>query len=108
MGRPPRHLFWAESAAHHVMDRGHNRQAVFRDDEDRVAFLNLVRRYRARFRLRLYHYGLMTNHFHLLIQLPDPRQLSRLMAGLLRAYVHHATAATNSSATRGRAGLQVR
>jgi putative transposase len=27
--------------------------------------------------------------FHLLLQLPRPQQLSRLMAGLLRAYVHY-------------------
>src|SRR5271165_3043503 len=31
----------------------------------------------------------MSNHFHLLVKLPDPRQVSTLMAGLLRAYVHH-------------------
>jgi putative transposase len=89
MGRTPRHLFWSESAAHHLMDRGHNRQTIFLDDEDRAAFLSLLGHYRQRFQLRLFHYCLMTNHFHLLVQLPDPRQLSRLMAGLLRAYVHH-------------------
>ncbi len=31
----------------------------------------------------------MDNHFHLLLQLPDPRQLSALAAGLLVAYWHH-------------------
>jgi hypothetical protein len=31
---------------------------------------------------------MMSNHFHLLLQLTDPRQLSACMAGLLRAYVH--------------------
>ena len=31
----------------------------------------------------------MSNHFHLVVQLPNPRQLSRLMAGLAVAYVHH-------------------
>jgi putative transposase len=71
------------------MDRGHNREAVFADDEDRYAFLNLVQRYQKKFGFRLYHYCLMTNHFHLLVQLPDPRQMSALMAGLLRAFVHH-------------------
>ena len=71
------------------MDRGHNREPVFADGEDRHAFLNLVARYQQPFGLRLYHYCLMTNHFHLLLQLDDPRRLSALMAGLLRAYVHH-------------------
>jgi putative transposase len=71
------------------MDRGHDRQPIFADDEDRRAFLGLVRRYRDRFHFGLYHYCLMTNHFHLLVQLHDPKHVSPLMAGLLRAYVHH-------------------
>jgi putative transposase len=32
---------------------------------------------------------LMDNHFHVLLQLQQPRHLSPLLAGLLRAYVHH-------------------
>jgi putative transposase len=89
MTRVPRRWQWAAEACYHLMDRGHNREAVFLDDEDRRAFLGLVDRYRRRFGFRLYHYCLMSNHFHLLLQLDDPRQVSPLMAGLLRAYVHH-------------------
>ena len=39
---------WTQAACYHLMDRGHNRQAVFLDDEDRAAFLGLVGRYRGR------------------------------------------------------------
>ncbi len=31
----------------------------------------------------------MSNHFHLLLQLADPKKLSSLLAGLLRSYVHY-------------------
>jgi hypothetical protein len=31
----------------------------------------------------------MSNHFPLVLQLPDSRALSRFMAGLLRSYVHY-------------------
>jgi putative transposase len=89
MPRIPRRSQWAREACFHLMDRGHNREAVFLDDQDRAAFLGLVARYRRRFGFRLYHYCLMGNHFHLLAQLVDPRHVSPLMAGLLRAYVHH-------------------
>jgi putative transposase len=71
------------------MNRGHNREAIFADDEDRHAFLNLLGRYQSRFRLRLHHSCLMTNHFHVLVQLEDGAQVSPLMAGLLRSSVHH-------------------
>lgn len=89
MPRLPRRSKWTEAACYHVFNRGHNRQAVFADDEDRSYFRMLLQRYRVRFGLRLYHYCLMNNHFHLLVQLDDPRLLSRLMAGLLVAYGHH-------------------
>src|SRR6476646_6210342 len=66
MPRTPRRWQWTEAACYHVMDRGHNRETVFADDEDRRHFLELLARYRDRFGLRLYHYCLMGNHFHLL------------------------------------------
>jgi putative transposase len=71
------------------MNRGHNREVVFADDDDRRYFLALLARYQKRFAWRLYHYCLMSNHFHLLLQLADPGQLSALLAGLLRSYVHY-------------------
>lgn len=89
MPRLPRRMQWAREACYHLMDRGHDRQPIFADEDDYRAFLGLVTRYRGRFGFRLYHYCLMTNHFHLLVQLQDPRHVSPLMAGLLRAYVHH-------------------
>src|SRR5437764_579267 len=58
MPRVPRRWQWAEEACYHLMDRGHNRDAVFWDDDDRRAFLRLVDRYRRRFGFRLYHYCL--------------------------------------------------
>ena len=39
MPRIPRRLQWASEACFHLMDRGHNREAIFADDEDREAFL---------------------------------------------------------------------
>ena len=89
MSRQPRRAQWADDACYHIINRGHNRETVFRDDEDRRVFLDLLSRYRARYGFRLYHYCLMSNHFHLLLQFGDPRQLSGAMAGFLRCYVHH-------------------
>ena len=49
----------------------------------------MLARYRQRYAVRLYHYCLMDNHFHLLLQLAQPRQLSRMAASLLVAYVRY-------------------
>jgi putative transposase len=71
------------------MNRGHNREAVLAADEDKAYFLHLVERYGRRFPVRLFHYCLMSNHFHLLVHCDGVQDLSRWMAGLLRAYVHY-------------------
>ena len=72
MPRKPRYLQRAEDAAYHVLNRGHNREAIFAHDDDKTAFLALLRRYRQRFAFRLYHYCVLDNHFHLLLQPADP------------------------------------
>ena len=72
-----------QAVCFHVMNRGHNRETVFLDDIDRRAFLDLVDRYRERFEFQLFHYSLMTNHFHLLLRLEEPQSLSAMLAGLL-------------------------
>src|SRR5271157_551483 len=89
MPRTPRKQQWTEEACYHVMNRGHNRERIFGDDDDRRHFLGLLARYRERFGLRLYHYFLMTNHFHVLVQLERPADLSKWLSGMLRAYVHY-------------------
>ena len=89
MPRTPRKQQWTDEACYHVMNRGHNREQIFGDDDDRRHFLDLLARYRDRLGLRLYHYCLMSNHFHILVQLERPADLSKWLAGMLRAYVHY-------------------
>jgi putative transposase len=89
MPRLSRRCQWTDTACYHILNRGHDRQAVFADDIDATAFLQRLNRYLRRFTGRLYHYCLMPNHFHLLLHLSDARQLSAFMAGLLRSYGHH-------------------
>ena len=64
----------------HVMNRGNNRETVFADAEDCRYFLGLLDRYRHRFSFQLYHYCLLTNHFHLLLQMKSAKDLSACMA----------------------------
>ena len=56
--------------AHHVTQRGNNRQDVFFVDDDRRVYLTLLGKEAARFGLRVEGYCLMTNHVHL-IATPD-------------------------------------
>jgi hypothetical protein len=44
MPRPARRFQWNEAAYYHVLNRGHARETVFQDDEDRSRFLHLLAR----------------------------------------------------------------
>jgi len=70
MPRPPRIQY--PGAWHHVMNRGVDRQAVFRDRRDRPHFLVLLEEAVARFGVELHAYCLMGNHYHLLVRTPEP------------------------------------
>jgi putative transposase len=89
MPRRARSLLESQAACYHIINRGHARETIFHDDADLTRFLTLLMRYRDAFDLRIYHYCLMGNHFHLLVQLPEAKALSRCVAGLLVAYWHY-------------------
>ena len=66
MARKPRVEF--EGALYHVIVRGNHRRDIFRDESDRVAYLQRVEHYLDRYRCIVYAYVLMSNHVHLLIE----------------------------------------
>lgn len=69
----------------HVTSRGNERREVFREDSDRLEFLGILGRTVALFRWRLHAYVLMGNHYHLLVETPEPT-LSRGMRQLNGLY----------------------
>lgn len=70
----------------HVLDRGNNRQVVFREDEDFIYFLKLLKRYKKELKFRLYHFCLMPNHIHLVIEPTITGSLPKIMMRLTLAY----------------------
>lgn len=57
---------------YHVTARGNERRAIFRDDRDRRHFLELLAALPERFGTRLHAWVLMDNHYHLLLETPEP------------------------------------
>ena len=83
MARPLRLEF--AGAVWHITSRGNERKEIFRDDEDRSLFLRLLARMANRFRWRIHAFVLMGNHYHLLLDTPEPT-LSRGMRELNGIY----------------------
>ncbi len=52
----------------HVLTRGNNRQDVFLDTEDYQTYMEILNTYKKKFEGKVYHYVLMTNHVHLVLE----------------------------------------
>jgi REP element-mobilizing transposase RayT len=69
MARPLRIEY--PGAMYHVTSRGNKKCPVFEDDEDRVAFLDVLHSCVERYGWICHGYCLMGNHYHLLIETPQ-------------------------------------
>jgi REP element-mobilizing transposase RayT len=70
MARPLRVQF--DGAIYHVTSRGNARKVIFDDDTDRHAFLDCLGKVVQRFHWLCHAYCLMDNHYHLVIETPEP------------------------------------
>ncbi len=75
-------------AVYHVLDRGDRREAIFRDDADRVRFLETLGEVCARTGWRVHAFVLMSNHYHLMIETPE----DNLVAGMSYRFAPPASA----------------
>jgi len=76
MARRPRIEY--AGAFYHLISRGDHGEAICRDDEDRKRFLVCMGEVCRRTGWRIYAFVLMTNHYHLLLETPEPN----LVAGM--------------------------
>ncbi|MGL6108863.1 MAG: transposase, partial [Rubrivivax sp.] len=72
---------------HHLVQRGHNRQAVFIDDEDRRQYLAALNEAAHANAVALHAYALLDHEVQLLLRPPTEAALSRMMQALGRRYV---------------------
>jgi len=83
MARPLRIEY--PGAVYHVICRGNNRQAVFRDDTDRKRYLEKLLLYCQEKKVDLLAYCLLSNHLHLLVETPEGN-LSKMMQPFQTSY----------------------
>lgn len=70
MARPLRLEF--PGAVYHITARGNRKNSIFVDDDDRHCFLSVLTETIDRYNWLCHAYCLMDNHYHLLIETPDP------------------------------------
>jgi len=87
MARPVR--YEAAGAVYHVMARGDGGKEVFEEDADRFDWLARVGEAHERFGWQVHAYVLMGNHFHLLLETPEPnlvKGMKSLLGGFSQAW----------------------
>ena len=86
MARPLRVEY--PGAVYHITSRGNGGECVFLEDGDRLVFLEILCKTANRYGWLCHAYCLMGNHYHLLLETPDPN-LSRGMRQLNGVYTQY-------------------
>jgi putative transposase len=74
---------------HHVIQRGIDRQLIFREAADYEAMRGFITAQAQACGVALHAYALLPNHFHLLVTPSQEGALARMMQGIGRRYVRH-------------------
>lgn len=83
MGRPLRIEF--PGALYHITSRGNEKKEIYRDDLDRMKFLEILKDYHDRYGILIHSYILMDNHYHLILETPKGNLL-KIMHGINGSY----------------------
>lgn len=87
MPRPPRYLL--SRTYYHIMTRGNNKKPIFHRKEDYDYYLGRLAAYKNEHPFNLYHYCLMPNHTHFLIQTQNAADFAKFMKKLNLSYFNY-------------------
>lgn len=97
MARLPRLSF--AGLPHHVIQRGHNGQAIFQRPADYQFMLDLLLEYARQFDVAVHAYVLLPNHFHLLLTPQTTTGLPSMLQAVGRRYVRYYNDAQSRTGT---------
>lgn len=80
---------YLEEGVFHILTRGNNGQWVFKDNSDFHVYKEILGKIKEEQPFNLYHYCLMNNHVHLIIETSKKTQLSKLMKRVNLMYYHY-------------------
>lgn len=86
---PRQQRCFVPGVAAHIVQRGHNRAACFRRDNDYLLYLLHLRELSERHGCEVHAYCLMTNHVHLFLTPSTAQACSSLMRDIGQRYVQH-------------------
>ncbi len=76
-----------EGLVYHIIQRGNNRQNVFREPEDFESYLHVLKRFKKKYSFKLYCYCLMSNHVHFIIEPTQAKTLSKIIQSITLSHI---------------------
>jgi len=68
---------------YHILTRGNNREDIFKEERDYKKYIEILGRYKEKYKFKLYHYVLMRNHVHLVLETTEKGgNLAEIMKGI--------------------------
>jgi putative transposase len=89
MPRNPRKYQISNSSFYHIVNRGVLRQTIFHDKQDAREFVGIIKQYKTREEIEIYHWCLMGNHYHLVLKMRKPERISKLIGGIQQVYAQY-------------------
>ena len=87
MPRKPREF--VAGGIFHVFNRGNNRKTIFKERENFECFKGMLKKGQERESVKIYHYCLMSTHFHMLLKSEKSESLSRFMHWVQLGYARY-------------------
>jgi len=75
-----------ENACYHIFNRGNQKRSIFLDAADYQRYLFLLKLYKSKYKVKLYGWCLMPNHFHLIVEPKHSETLEKFMQSLTQTY----------------------
>ncbi|MBI5233039.1 MAG: transposase [Deltaproteobacteria bacterium] len=79
----------ASGLPHHIVQRGNNKEKVFRCDDDMKKYLSLLKDYSVKWDAPILAYCLMSNHVHILARPLRDESLCKMMQGVTLCFTQH-------------------
>jgi putative transposase len=74
------------NAVYHVIFRGNNRQDILKLRSDKLDLLNFIGKYQERKEVKVYGFVLMDNHVHMIMEVGENHNISKVMQALLLSF----------------------
>jgi putative transposase len=84
MPRAKRLLY--DNSVFHIIQRGHNKERLFKHSKDYKSFKDIIRKYKNKYSFDIYHYCIMSNHFHFVLKIIKGKMLPKVIQGITQSY----------------------